>query len=121
MRIIGNILWLLFGGAVLGIAWLAVGLLWCVTIVGIPVGLQCLKLAGVSFLPFGKEIIPSASAGSVLLNLAWLVFGGLELALAYLALSVVLCCTIVGIPFGVQAFKFVRLSLLPFGAEVASA
>lgn len=118
MKILGNILWFLFGGALIGLIWFVVGLLWCVTIVGIPVGLQCFKMSGITFFPFGKEIVFDTKTSSVILNVFWLIFGGLELAFVYFSLSVAFCCTLIGIPFGIQAFKFVRLSLFPFGAEI---
>ncbi len=118
MRIVGNILWFLLGGMFVGLAWVVVGILWCVTIIGFPVGLQCFKMAGLTFFPFGKEIIFRTNTGYVLLNVLWLIFGGLELAVVFLVIGIFFCCTIVGIPLGVQAFKLLKLSLLPFGAEV---
>ena len=118
MKVIGNILWFLLGGAILGLSWLLVGLLWCVSIIGIPVGVQCFKLAGMSFFPFGKEIRYGTGGGSVVLNILWILLGGLELAIGE-ALAGVLCCiTIIGIPFGRQHFKLARLALTPVGATV---
>jgi uncharacterized membrane protein YccF (DUF307 family) len=119
LRIIGNILWFIVCGFWLGLAWLFFGLLWCVTIIGIPVGLQCFKLSGLGFFPFGKEIVwENVGAGRVLLNILWFVFGGLWLALGYLTAGIACCITIVGIPFGLQCFKLVKLSLIPFGAKI---
>lgn len=118
MRAIGNILWFLLGGCLLGLSWCAVGLLWCVTVVGLPVGVQCFKLAELSFFPFGREIAYGGGAVSLLLNLLWLLFGGLALALEAACAGLVLCVTVVGIPFGVQCFKLARLALAPFGAEI---
>lgn len=118
MRAIGNILWFLLGGCLLGLSWCAVGLLWCVTVVGIPVGVQCFKFAELSFFPFGREIVGRGSAVSLLLNLLWLLFGGLALALEAACVGLVFCVTIVGIPFGLQCFKIARLALMPFGAEI---
>ena len=94
------------------------GILWCITIVGIPVGMQCFKFAALSFFPFGKEIVFGGGAGSVLLNILWLIFGGFEIAVTAAALGVVFCITIVGIPFGLQYFKIAKLALFPFGASV---
>lgn len=115
---LGNILWLIFGGLFQALSWCLVGALWCVTILGIPVGLQCFKLAGLCLWPFGKEVVWGGGAGSVLLNALWLIFGGLALALSAALNGVLLCITILGIPFGLQCFKIARLALMPFGARV---
>ncbi|MGI5174320.1 YccF domain-containing protein [Treponema sp. OMZ 840] len=118
MKTLGNIIWFIFGGFLTGIGWLAAGLLWCCTIIGIPVGKQCFKLSVVAFFPFGKEIVPGGKAGSFLLNILWLIFGGLEIALTSTVCGILLCCTIVGIPFGLQHFKLAQLALVPFGARI---
>lgn len=99
-------------------SWLATGLLWCITIVGIPVGLQCFKFASLSFFPFGKEVRYGGGAGSMLLNIIWLIVSGLPLALESVVIGALLCVTIVGIPFGLQQFKLAKLALMPFGSEV---
>ncbi|MEG2634092.1 MAG: YccF domain-containing protein, partial [Oscillospiraceae bacterium] len=104
MKFIGNILWFVLCGLILFLGWSIVGLLWCVTIVGIPIGIQCFKFAGLMFAPFGKEIIYGTHATSVLLNILWIVFGGIELAVTSVIIGLVLCVTIVGIPFGLQCF-----------------
>ena len=118
MRILLNILWIIFGGLFSALGWLVTGLLWCITVVGIPVGLQCFKLASVSLNPFGKEVITKGGAGSLLLNILWIIFGGLELAVTNAVFGLILCVTIVGIPFGLQFFKIAKVALVPFGAEV---
>lgn len=118
VRLIGNLLWILLGGLISALAWLVVGCLWCVTVVGIPVGLQCFKLSSISLNPFGKEIIYEGGAISFLLNVVWFVFGGLEMALVNFMIGLLLCVTIVGIPFGKQFFKIAKLALRPFGAVV---
>ncbi len=118
MGCIGNALWFLFGGLLLGLGWTLVGVLWCVTIVGIPVGMQCFKFAQLAFFPFGKEVYYGGGAGSFLLNLLWLLLGGIALALEAALIGLVFCATIVGIPFGMQCFKIAKLALMPFGAEV---
>ena len=121
MKFLGNLVWFLFGGLWMGLGWTLVGLLWCVTIVGIPVGLQCFKFASLAFFPFGKVVLYGGGAPSVLMNILWLLFGGLPLAVSS-AIHGLLCCgTIVGIPFGLQCFKMARLALAPFGADVAVA
>ena len=121
MRIIGNILWFIFGGLILSLGWLLAGLILCITIIGIPFGLACFKIAGFALLPFGREICypeKSVSCGSVLFNILWLVFFGWELVLGALISGLIMCVTIIGIPFGLQSFKLAQLSLMPFGAEI---
>ena len=118
MGCLGNVLWFIFGGFLSGLSWLLAGILWCVTIAGIPVGMQCFKFASLSFFPFGKEIRYGGGAGSLLLNILWLVLSGLPLALESAVLGCLLCVTIVGIPFGLQHFKIAKLALMPFGAEI---
>ena len=116
---LGNALWFLFGGMWMGLSWALTGLLWCVTIVGIPIGVQCFKFAGLAFFPFGKEVVFGGGAGSVLLNILWIVFGGLALAIEAAVIGGLFCITIIGIPFGKQCFKIAKLTLMPFGASVA--
>ena len=118
MSILGNIRWFVFGGAISGLSWCLAGVLWCISIVGIPVGLQCFKIAGLTFFPFGKEVIYGGGAGSLLLNVFWIILSGLPLALEHLVFGAILCVTIVGIPFGLQQFKLAKLALMPFGAAV---
>lgn len=118
MGCLGNILWFVFGGFWQGLCWTLAGLLWCLTIVGIPIGLQCFKLASLAFFPFGKEIYYGGGAFSWVANLLWIIFSGIPLALAALFNGLFLCCTLVGIPFGLQCFKLAKLALCPFGAVV---
>lgn len=118
MSCLGNILWFIFGGLVGGLGWLIAGVLWCITIVGIPIGLQCFKLASLSFASFGKEVVYHQSGFSLIVNLIWLIVSGLPLALTHVVSGLILCITIVGIPFGKQSFKLARLALMPFGAEI---
>lgn len=121
MNLIGNLIWLIFGGLAAALGYLAGGLLLCATIVGIPWGLQCFKLAGVVLWPFGCRIM-SDSGGigclSVLFNIVWLCCGGLWTALVHLSMGVLLCITIIGMPWGLQHFKLIELSLLPFGKKI---
>lgn len=118
MRIIGNILWILFGGLILFILWAFIGLIFCVTIIGIPVGVQCFKFASLMLAPFGREIIYSSKTGSFLLNILWLIFFGWGLALTSLIIGLIWCVTIIGFPIGIQCIKFAKLALMPFGAEI---
>lgn len=120
MKSLGNIIWFLFGGMFLGLAWALVGLLWCITILGIPVGVQCFKFVGLSFSPFGREVYYHGGGGSLILNILWLVFGGLEIAVIALVIGLFFMVTIIGIPFGKQCFKIARLALMPFGSSIVS-
>ena len=118
MSAIGNILWFLFGGLIGGLSWVLAGLSFCVTIVGIPVGMQCFKMAQLAFFPFGKEVVYGGGGFSFLVNLIWILFFGWEMAIGYAVLGLVWCVTILGIPVGKQCFKMAKLALMPFGAEV---
>lgn len=120
MGCLGNLIWLIFGGLAGGLSWLVAGCLWCLTIVGIPIGLQCFKLAGLSFWPFGKEVVYSNSGISFVVNIIWLVASGLPLALAHCLSGILLTLTIIGIPFAKQSFKLAKLALMPFGARVVT-
>ena len=118
MRLLGNILWFVFGGFLSGLAWAASGVLWCITIIGIPYGKQCFKFAALSFFPFGKEVRYGGGAFSTLANIIWLLFFGIWMSLGNLVIGLAWCITIIGIPFGKQFFKIARLALTPFGAEI---
>lgn len=118
MKTFGNILWFLFGGFMSGISWAVWGALWCLTIFGIPYGVQCFKFARLSIWPFGSEIVYDGGAGSFLINVIWFFFGGFETAIINAVFGLLWCLTIVGIPFGLQFFKLAQLSLAPFGAQV---
>ena len=118
MRIIGNIIWILLGGLEAAVVWFVLGLLWCITILGIPVGLQCFKFASLSIWPFGRDVEYGGGVGRLLLNILWIIFGGLLMAIFHAAIGLVYCITIIGIPFGLQHFKFAKLALMPFGAEI---
>ena len=118
MRILANLLWIICGGFISWCAWMIAGLLWCVTIVGIPVGVQCFKLASISLNPFGKEVESEGGCFSFLLNVIWFLVSGIELAAINFILGCLLCITIVGIPFGKQFFKIAKVALMPFGTTV---
>ena len=121
MSLLGNLIWFIFGGLLLGLGYFLGGLILCLTIVGIPFGVQIMKLGTFAMWPFGGEVVQREKASgclSILLNVLWIIFGGIEVALSHLALGVVFCCTIIGIPFGLQHFKLMILALMPFGHEV---
>ena len=118
MGCLGNIIWFVFGGVLSGLSWLLAGCIWCITIVGIPIGLQCFKFSVLAFFPFGKEVVYGGGMGSLLMNILWLLVSGIALALEHVALGLIFCITIVGIPFGLQHLKMAKLALMPFGAVI---
>lgn len=120
MKLIGNIIWLIFGGLIMSLLWFLLGLLLFITVIGIPFGLQLFKFAKLMLAPFGKEVNTNFDKHPII-NILWLIFFGWEMALGYLIIGAVFCITIVGIPFGLQWFKLTKLALIPFGAEVVSA
>lgn len=120
MNLLGNIIWLVFGGLAGAISWFIAGCIWSITIIGIPVGLQCFKIAGLSLWPFGKQVVYGTSSMSFIVNIIWLLVSGWVLALGHLVSGILLCLTIIGIPFGKQSFKLAQLALMPFGARVVS-
>ena len=118
MSILGNIFCFICGGFLSGLSWLIAGVLWCVSIIGIPIGIQCFKFAGLAFWPFGKDIVYGGGAVSLLANIVWLIVSGIPMAVGNVAVGIICYITIIGIPFGKQFFKIAKLSLMPFGAEV---
>lgn len=121
MNLLGNIIWLVFGGLVAAIGYVVGGFVLCITIVGIPWGLQCFKLASVVLWPFGKSIVPKQGGEgclSLLCNIIWLLCGGLYTAIIHLVFAAIFYITIIGIPFGRQHLKLMELSLLPFSRNV---
>ena len=124
MNLLGNFIWLIFGGFLAALGYLFGGLVLCITVFGIPWGLQCFKLAHLILWPFGKKIIrDSSNTGclSLVCNMIWLLSGGLYTAIIHLVMGFLLSITIVGIPWGRQHFKLVEISLMPFGKRLVSA
>lgn len=120
MRLILNLLWLVLSGFWMFVAYMVVGALWCVTIIGIPFGLASFRIGLFALWPFGREVVrrPSAGAPSAVGNVFWFVLSGLWLAIGHVATGVLLCLTIIGIPLGLGSFKMVPVSLLPLGRVV---
>lgn len=121
MKIILNLLWLIFGGLATAIEYLisSVGLM--TTIIGIPFGLQTLKIGILALWPFGKQVTPSETSNSclsLLMNIIWIFIGGIWICLTHLLFGVLLYITIIGIPFGTQHFKLAALALSPFGKKI---
>jgi uncharacterized membrane protein YccF (DUF307 family) len=121
MSILLNILWFIFGGFLVSLAYILGGILLCLTIIGIPFGIQCFKLSVLGLAPFGQEIRetdPPGGAVAVIMNIIWIILPGLELALIHLSLAFFFAITIIGLPFAIQHLKLTRLAILPFGFRV---
>lgn len=118
---LGNLIWLVFGGFIVFLEYMISGFLLCLTIIGIPFGIQAFKLAILSLWPFGKTIgLTSGNPGclSTIMNIIWLIIGGIWIALTHLVFGILLGITIIGIPWAKQHFKLVSLALTPFGREI---
>jgi uncharacterized membrane protein YccF (DUF307 family) len=122
MSLLGNVLWIILGGGILlFLEYLFGGIVLCVTIIGIPFGIQCIKLSLLALLPFGKEVRRSEKSAGVLstvMNLIWILFGGIWIALTHVVFAILCAITIIGLPFAKQHMKLATLSLTPFGKEV---
>ena len=118
MSLLGNIIWLIFGGFVSGLGYIIGGLSLCLTIIGIPFGIQTIKIGIATMAPFGKENVVTPDSGSVInmtLNVIWVILFGWEIALSHLVHGLILAITIIGIPFAQQHFKLIPVALFPFG------
>ena len=121
MKTFGNIVWLILGGFLIALTYFFVGAAICITIIGIPFGVQLFKLGVYSMWPFGHELVDGPNEPGVLsivMNLLWVVIGWWEIALLHLFIGLVFCITIVGIPLGLQHFKMAISSIFPFGKEI---
>ncbi|MEN9685974.1 MAG: hypothetical protein RLZZ28_1760 [Bacteroidota bacterium] len=121
MNFLGNLIWLVFGGLLSALGYFIGGLLLCITIVGIPFGIQCIKIGGFVLWPFGGRIVTHDRSGGclyVLFNILWICTGGIGIAISHLVFGVLLCITIIGIPFGKQHIKLASLALAPFGKDI---
>ena len=121
MNILGNLIWVIFGGLIMAVEYIISGAVMCLTIIGIPFGLQVMQLGLFTPWPFGGEVVSTPEATgclSSLLNVIWIFIGGIWIALSHLALGVFFCITIIGIPFGLQHFKLMSYALVPFGRTV---
>jgi len=121
MKFLGNIIWLVFGGIIIAAEYLISSIFMMVTIIGIPFGIQTLKLAILALWPFGSEIrVVENNSGclSTIMNIIWFFVGGIWIALTHLVFGVLFAITIIGIPFAMQHFKLAGLALTPFGREI---
>lgn len=116
MKVLGNFLWFIFTGLWTGLGFFLSGIIWCITIIGIPFGLQFFKFCSLAFLPFGKTV--EVRETHPIANALWFIFGGFAMTLGYFLGGIIWCVTIIGIPFGKQCFKLAKLSLTPFGREI---
>jgi uncharacterized membrane protein YccF (DUF307 family) len=121
MSLIGNILWLIFGGLVSGLGYILGGLVLCLTIIGIPFGVISMRIGVATLAPFGKQVVERPDANSplrIIFNVIWILLFGWGIAVAHLVSAGVLAITIIGIPFAIQHIKLIPLALLPFGRDL---
>jgi len=120
MSLLGNLIWLIFGGFLSGLGYIVGGVLLCLTIVGIPFGIQAMKLGGATMTPFGRKVVEDSNPNTVLktiFNLIWMILFGWEIALTHLVHAAILAITIIGLPFAKQHIKLIMLALFPFGRD----
>lgn len=121
MKVIGNIIWIVFGGLEIAIEYFIAGVLLMLTIIGIPFGLQSMKLGLLAIWPFGSDVRrkePQPGCLNLFMNVLWFFLGGIWIFLTHIFFGVILCITVIGIPFGLMHFRLARLALSPFGKEV---
>jgi uncharacterized membrane protein YccF (DUF307 family) len=121
MNFLGNLIWLIFGGLIIAIEYIVGSLVLMITIVGIPFGIQTLKMVSLSLWPFGRDtVVHSRASGClyILMNVIWMITGGIWIAITHAIFGVLLCITIIGIPFGLQHFKLTAIALSPFGRDI---
>lgn len=121
MSLLGNILWIILGGIIISVQYFISGILLCLTIIGIPFGLQCLKLGVLALVPFGRKIVDRQTSSGMLrtiFNIIWLIIGGIWITLSHLLFAFLLAITIIGLPFAKQHAKLATLSLTPFGKDL---
>ena len=120
MKLLGNIIWLVFGGIAIAIEYIVASLGMMLTIIGIPFGIQSLKLAMLALWPFGKRVVRKPTSGclSTVMNVIWFFVGGIWIALTHVGFGLLFYITIVGIPFGKQHMKLAHIALTPFGREI---
>ena len=124
MNLLLNIVWLILGGFIVVVAYLLGAIILCLTIIGIPFGVQCFKLAGLAVAPFGREVRekePPGGCVAVVMNVIWIILPGLELAIFHLVMALIFAITIIGLPIAAQNLKMTRLALLAFGFEAREA
>lgn len=121
MKFLGNLVWLILGGLLTAMMYWLAGVVMCITIIGIPFGVQLFKIGVLALWPFGHDLVPTekdAGCLQIVFNVLWILLGWWEIALTHLVFGLIFCCTIVGIPWGIQHFKLALASVFPFGKEV---
>ncbi len=121
MNFFGNIMWFILGGFIVSLCYFLVGAVFCLTIIGIPFGIQLFKIGLFALWPFGSEVVSDTNDGgclAILMNVLWILFGGIEVATLHVGFGILCCLTIIGIPFGLQHFKMTLLALVPFGKKI---
>jgi uncharacterized membrane protein YccF (DUF307 family) len=121
MKIVGNIIWVIFGGFMIALEYFIAGFLLMITVIGIPFGIQSFKLGILALWPFGSKVTDTENSDgclSLAMNIIWIIIGGLWIAITHLFWGVLFCLTVIGIPFGKQHFKLVHLALFPFGKKI---
>jgi uncharacterized membrane protein YccF (DUF307 family) len=120
VRTLLNLIWLIFAGIWMAIAYVLAGIVCCILIITIPFGIASFRIAGYALWPFGRTVVrrPTAGIASMIGNIIWLLVAGIWLALGHIGTGIVLCLTIIGIPLGLASFKMVPISLLPLGSEI---
>lgn len=124
MNLLGNLIWVVFGGLLLALEYFIGGIILCLTIVGIPFGFQAFKIGLLALFPFGQtSVVVNERSGclSTAMNILWILCGGIWIALTHFILGLMFCITIIGIPFGLQHFKLMTVALTPFGRDIVSA
>jgi len=123
MHLLGNLIWLILGGIIIAVEYFIGSIILMITIVGIPFGLQTLKMASLAIWPFGRDTRVDVRASGclyIIMNIIWLLTGGLWIALTHAVFGLLLCITIIGLPFGLQHFKLTAIALSPFGRDIVS-
>jgi uncharacterized membrane protein YccF (DUF307 family) len=120
MRLVLNVIWLVLAGFWMFLAYLVVGVLWCITVIGIPFGIASFRIGFFALWPFGRTVVskPGAGLGSGIGNVLWFVLSGIWLAIGHAVTGVLLCLTVIGIPLGLGSFKLIPVSLLPLGKDI---
>lgn len=121
MKLLGNIIWLIFGGLIIAIEYFVSSIFLMLTIVGIPFGLQTFKLGVLALWPFDKKVVSTPTSSGclyIIFNILWILLGGIWIAITHLAFAVLLAITIIGIPFAIQHIKLAGLALTPFGKDI---
>jgi uncharacterized membrane protein YccF (DUF307 family) len=121
MNAVGNLLWVILGGFLIFLFYLLGSIILMITIIGIPFGIQTLKMANLALFPFGREAVPTDRSGGclqVIMNILWIMVAGIEIAIAHLVLALLFAITIIGIPFAIQHLKLAYIGLIPFGMDI---